>query len=299
MNSPVQPDNMAAPAIKDVTTESFVRDVIDASQGALVLVDFWAGWCGPCKQLKPVLEKIVRESGGAVHLAKIDIDKFPEIASQMRVQSVPTVYAFKDGQPVDAFTGALPESEIRRFIEKNLGASLESPVEAALQQAQEAFDAEDYRAASELYAAVQSQDPENVPAIAGLAKCLVATGDVEEARAMLENLSPSQKADKAIVQLMAEIDLLEKGETAGDLDELQQQLEKEPENRQLRYDYALALGLKGKKEEAARQLLQIIRDDAQWNEEAARKQLLQFFDLWGKQDPATLMARKKLASLLF
>ena len=285
--------------VKDTTTASFRQDVLAESMRQPVLVDFWAPWCGPCKQLTPVLEKAVRAAGGKVKLVKMNIDEHPQIAGQLGVQSIPAVFAFQRGQPVDAFMGALPESQIKDFIERLVGPLGPSAAEEILAEADRLAAEGDAGGAAELYAAVLSQDPENAPALAALAKLHVELGDLEGARRLLDAAPAAKAKDPAILGARAAIELAEQAGSLGDIAELQRTVEAHPLDHQARFDLAIALNARNRREEAANHLLEIIRRDRNWNDDGARKQLVQFFEAWGPMDEATVNARKKLSSLLF
>ncbi len=285
--------------IKDTTTQNFPKDVLDESMKQTVLVDFWAPWCGPCKQLGPVLEKVVNAAGGKVKLVKLDIEKYPQIAQQLGIQSIPAVVAFKDGQFVDGFMGNVPEAQVKEFIERVGGPAGPSPVELLLEQAAERAGAGDAAAAAELYAAALSQDPENLVAIAALARLHLDLGDLEGARRFLA-MAPAAKADDvSLSAVRAAIDLAEQAEKVGDLDGLYAQITADPKNYQARFDLAVALNGRNQREEAADLLLDIVRKDRKWNDDGARKQLVQFFEAWGATDEATIGARRQLSSVLF
>lgn len=291
----------AAPAdglIKDTTTASFRQDVIAESMKQPVLVDFWAPWCGPCKQLTPVIEKAVKAAGGKVKLVKMNIDEHPQIAGQLGVQSIPAVFAFDRGQPVDGFMGAQPEAKIREFIERLVGPG-SAAADELLAEAEARTHAGDLGGAAELYAAVLAEDPQNLAAIAALAKLHLQLGDIEGARRFLA-MAPAAKAnDPVVAGARAAIEVAEQSASLGDLAAFEAKLAADPNDHQARFDLAVGLGGKNRREEAADQLLAIIRKDRGWNEEAARKQLVQFFEAWGATDPATIAGRRRLSSILF
>jgi putative thioredoxin len=289
----------AGDTIKDVTMATFAKDVLEASRKAPVLVDFWAAWCQPCKQLTPILEKVVRSYGGKVRLAKVNIDENQALANQLRIQSIPTVYAFRDGRPLDGFQGAQPESMVRAFIERLLGEEAALDAAAAVAAADQALEAGDLQGAAEVYAAVLQEDPQNVAALAGLARCYLKSGDVERAEQTMGLVPPDKRDAAAVASVRAALDLAKVAGKAGDIGALKTKVDAEPANHQARIDYAVALAAGGNKTEAAEQLLESFRRDRKWNEEAARKQLLQLFDAWGPKDPATLEGRRKLSSILF
>jgi putative thioredoxin len=285
--------------VKDTTTASFRQDVLAESMKQPVLVDFWAPWCGPCKQLTPVLEKAVRAAGGKVKLVKMNIDEHPQIAGQLGVQSIPAVFAFQRGQPVDGFMGALPESQIKGFIERLVGPLGPSAAEEILAEADRLAAEGDAGGAAELYAAVLSQDPENAPALAALAKLHVELGDLEGARRLLDAAPAAKANDPAILGARAAIELAEQAGSLGDIAELQRTVEADPLDHQARFDLAVALNARNRREEAANHLLEIIRRDRNWNDDGARKQLVQFFEAWGPMDEMTLAGRRRLSSILF
>lgn len=285
--------------IKDATLATFAKDVLEASRTAPVLVDFWAPWCQPCKQLTPILEKVVRSYNGKVRLVKVNIDENQAIAAQLRVQSIPTVYAFRDGRPLDGFQGAQPESAIKAFVERLLGEEAAVDAAAALAAADQALEAGDLQGAAEIYAAVLQEDPQNAAALAGLARCYLKSGDVERAEQTLSLVPPDKRESGPVASARAALDLAKLASKAGDTSQLKAKVEAEPANHQARIDYAMALAAAGRKSEAADQLLESFRRDRKWNEEAARKQLVQLFDAWGPKDAATIEGRRKLSSLLF
>jgi putative thioredoxin len=287
--------------VKDVTTASFKADVIAASARQPVLVDFWAPWCGPCKQLGPVLEKAVASAKGKVTLVKMNIDDHPQIAGQLGIQSIPAVIAFERGQPIDGFMGALPESQVRGFIERLVG-PLGAEAEELLAQAEAALAQGDAAGAAELYARILAEDETNPKAIAGLAKLHVEAGDLEQAKAVLsmaEAPPPGKEQNPAIAAAWAAVHVAEQAASVGDLAPLEKAVADDPGNHQARFDLALAYNANGDRDQAADALLAIIKRDRKWNDEAARKQLLQFFEAWGLMDPAAVTARRKLSAILF
>ena len=284
--------------VKDVTSQSFRQDVLSESQRQPVLVDFWAPWCGPCKQLAPALEKVVREAGGKVKLVKMNIDEHPDIAGQMGIQSIPAVIAFQKGQPIDGFMGALPESRIRQFVERLVG-PVGDPTAELLAEAVKLAAAGDAAGAADLYAALLQKDPANQKALGGLAKLYVDMGELEQAREILGAVAAGAKEDPALAAARAALDNAEQAASLGDLAPLTAKVAADPADHQARFDLAVALNARNKRVEAADELLAIIRKERGWNEEAARKQLLQFFEAWGPMDAATVAARRKLSAALF
>lgn len=285
--------------IFDVTTQTFMADVLEASRQQPVLVDFWAPWCGPCKQLTPIIEAAVKAAGGTVRLAKMNIDDHPEIAGQMGIQSIPAVVAFKDGQPVDGFMGAQQESQVKAFIEKLGGPAPANEADAYLEQATELLAANDFAQAAQLFGAVMQMEPENVKALAGLAQCYLGANELERAKQALELVPEDKRSDEAYTAAVAALDLAEQAASLGDLAEFHNRIASNPLDHQARFDLALGLNGKGDKEGAVDQLIEIVRNDREWNEDGARMQLLQFFEAWGFKDPASNYGRRKLSAVLF
>jgi putative thioredoxin len=301
-NAPQDGNKAGAPGplIKDSGLETFAADVLDASMEVPVIVDFWAPWCGPCKQLGPLLERLVTDAKGAVKLVKVNIDENPEIAQQLRIQSIPTVYAFKRGQPVDGFMGAIPESQLRQFIE-----SLTGPLEAqneeedTLAVASEALAKHDLSRAAQLFGQVLQEDPGNPKAVAGLARCYLESGDLDRARKTLRLVRPDGASDESYRAVEAELSLKERAAGAGNPEHLRARIASNPADLEARFDLALVLDGRGAREEAMDQLLEIIRRDRKWKEDAARKHLLTLFEAMGPTDPRTLAGRRRLSSILF
>jgi putative thioredoxin len=302
----------AGDLIKDSDTENFSRDVIEGSMQVPVIVDFWADWCGPCKQLTPMLEKAVNEARGAVKLVKVNVDQNQQLAQQLRIQSLPTVYAFYQGRPLDGFQGALPESQIKTFIKGLIdqadgqggqggqGGEGQDPVAEALAQAKELLDAGQHEQALQVYAQVANHDPENGEAMGGLLRCQIAAGKLDDAKAMLDQISDAVKGKPEVTSAITALELAEEQQAAaGNLGELMERVAANHNDLEARYDLAMALSATGKRQAAADELLEIIRRNRSWNDEAARLQLLKFFEAWGPSDPVTVESRRRLSSLLF
>ena len=284
-----------APAIKDTTTATFREDVLTDSLRQPVLVDFWAPWCGPCKQLTPIIEKVVKSAQGKVKLVKMNIDEHPQIAGQLGIKSIPAVIAFQRGQPVDGFMGALPETQVKQFVERLIGPLGAGDEEFA--EAEAALKEGDAEAAADIYRALLEEDPAEPRALGGLAQALVALGETDAARELLDSAPAGNHT--AISAARAALELAEQASNVGDLAGLEAALAKNPQDHQARFDLAVALNAEGRRDEAANRLLEIIKADRNWNDDGARKQLVQFFEAWGPMDPATLAARRKLSTLLF
>lgn len=290
-------------AIKDGSTATFMTDVIDASAEAAIVVDFWAPWCGPCKQLGPALEKAVKDSKGAVRLVKINVDENPELAQQMRIQSIPAVYAFKDGRPVDGFVGALPDAQVKQFVQRLAGLAgggAASPIADALALAKEAHAAGDTARAVNVWTQVLQHEPENLEALVGLSRAALAQKDVARAKALIARVPADQANHADVAAVKTALELAEAGQkAAGETGKLEARLAADPKDHQARLDLAVALFATGEREKAIDQLFEIIKRDRTWNEEAARRQLLKFFEAIGLADPLTVAARRRLSTILF
>ncbi|WNV07349.1 thioredoxin [Tardiphaga sp. 709] len=291
----------ATALIKDTTTRTFVQDVIEESKRQPVLIDFWAPWCGPCRQLTPVIEKAVTAAKGKVKLVKMNIDENPEIPGQMGIQSIPAVIAFVNGQPADGFMGAVPESQVNAFIDKlTAGMPGAEPTAAELLQEAEAILAEgDPATAASIYGEVIAADAGNIAAIAGLARCYVETGAIEQAKQTLELVPAAKREDAAVKAVQAKIDLVEQASALGPVTELEQKVAANPLDHQARFDLAIALNGANQRSEATGHLLEIVKRDRKWDDDGARKQLIQFFDAWGPTDEATVDGRRRLSTILF
>jgi putative thioredoxin len=285
--------------VKDTTTQTFVKDVIEESKRQPVLIDFWAPWCGPCKQLTPILEKAVRAAKGKVKLVKMNIDEHPAIPGQMGIQSIPAVIAFVNGQPADGFMGALPESQVMAFLERLTKDRIGGEAKDLLKAADTALAEGDPAGAADLYAQLLEEDNTNVAALAGLARCYVETGAIEQAKQTLALVPDSERNEAPVLAAKAALDLVEQAKSLGPIADLEQKVAANPLDHQARFDLALALNSKGRRQEALDHLIGIVKRDRKWNDDGARKQLVQFFDAWGPADEATIEGRKRLSSILF
>jgi putative thioredoxin len=289
----------AADVVKDTTTQGFMKDVIEESKHQPVLVDFWAPWCGPCKQLTPVLEKAVKAAKGKVKLTKMNIDEHPAIPGQMGIQSIPAVIAFSNGQPVDGFMGALPESQVMAFLERITKGAVGAEEKDLLKVADTTLAEGNAVGAAELYAQILAEDSSNVQALAGLARCYVGTGALDQAKQTLALVPEAKRNHAAVAAARAALEVAEQAKSIGPVADLEQKVLANPLDHQARFDLAVALNANGKREDAVKHLMEIVKRDRKWNDDGARKQLVQFFEAWGATDPATVEGRKRLSSLLF
>lgn len=286
--------------IVDASMETFAAEVLEASTQVPVIVDFWAPWCEPCKQLTPMLEKLTEAAGGGIKLVKVNIDDNPELATQLRIQSVPTVFAFKDGRGIDGFQGAVPESQLRAFFEKHGGALGQTPAEAIIENAESLFASGDFQAAAQGFASAIQQEPGNLAAICGLAKCYGAAGDFDEAARTLDLVPPDKASDPDVAAVRASIELgASAADNSVDLAPLLARIEKNPKDMAARFELAEAQIAAQANAEAMETLLESIRIDRTWNDEAARRKLLMLFDMLGPAHELTLAARRQLSSILF
>jgi putative thioredoxin len=299
----LQEAQTADAVVKDTTTQTFVKDVIEESKRQPVVVDFWAPWCGPCKQLTPVLEKSVKAAKGKAKLVKMNIDEHPavfqQLAQQLGIQSIPAVLAFVGGQPADGFMGALPEAQVVAFLERLTKGSIGGEAKDLLKAADAALAEGDAAGAVQMYADVLAEDNTNVQALGGLARCYVETGALDQARQTLAMVPEAKQNDAAVAAARAALELAEGAKNLGPLSELEQKVAANPLDHQARFDLALALNGKGRRADALEQLIAIVKRDRKWNDDGARKQLVQFFDAWGPTDEATIEGRKRLSSILF
>jgi putative thioredoxin len=285
--------------VKETTTQGFMKDVIEESKRQPVLIDFWAPWCGPCKQLTPILEKVVKGAKGKVKLVKMNIDDHPAIPGQMGIQSIPAVIAFVNGQPTDGFMGAQPEAQINAFIERLTKGAVGGETKDLLAEADAALAAGDAETAAAIYSEILAEDKANVPALAGLARTYVAANEIEKAKQILTQVPEAKRNDAAVAAAHAALEVAEQASSVGPIGELEQKVQSNPLDHQARFDLAVALNANGKRQEAVDQLMEIVKRDRKWNDDGARKQLVQFFEAWGPTEEATIAGRKKLSSVLF
>jgi len=287
--------------VKDVNEETFMDDVIEASKTSPIVVDFWAPWCGPCKTLGPALEAEVKATNGKIKMVKIDIDQNQNLASQMRIQSIPAVFAFVDGQPIDGFMGAKAPSELKSFIDKLLEKVTDDggDLSEAIAVANEMLNAKEFNDAAETFEAILGEDPENALAFVGLFNARMGAKKINDAKTMLEEIPDALKNKAEILALQAQIDLSNQAEGVGEINDLRSTLTNDENNHQARFDLALALFTKGETNEAIQELLTIFKVDQEWNDDAARQQLFKIFDILGNENPITLSGRRQLASMLF
>ena len=295
------PAPTAAPEglIKETTTQGFMKDVIEESKRQPVLIDFWAPWCGPCKQLTPILEKVVKSAKGKVKLVKMNIDDHPAIPGQMGIQSIPAVIAFVNGQPADGFMGALPEGQVMAFIERLTKGKVGGEAQDLMKAAEQALAEGDAQSAAQVYAQLIEEDETNIGAIAGLARCYLAVGEIDKAKETLAKVPEAKRSDAAVAAARAALEVAEQANSVGPVGELEQKVAANPLDHQARFDLAVALSAANKRQDAVDNLIEIVRRDRKWNDDGARKQLVQFFEAWGPTDEATVAGRRRLSSILF
>jgi putative thioredoxin len=295
------PAATAAPEglIKETTTQGFMKDVIEESKRQPVLIDFWAPWCGPCKQLTPVLEKVVKAAKGKVKLVKMNIDDHPAIPGQMGIQSIPAVIAFVNGQPADGFMGALPESQVTAFIERLTKGKVGGEAQDLMKEAEALVAEGDAQSAAQIYAQLIQEDDTNVGAVAGLARCYLAVGQLDKAKETLAKVPEAKRNDVAVAAARAALEVAEQANSVGPVGDLEKKVAANPLDHQARFDLAVALSAANKRQEAVDQLIEVVRRDRKWNDDGARKQLVQFFEAWGPTDEATVSGRRRLSSILF
>ena len=294
------PQGTPGELIKDTTTATFIADVIEMSQKVPVIVDFWATWCGPCKTLGPALEKVVREARGAVRMVKVDVDKNQDLAAQLRIQTVPTVYAFKGGRPVDAFSGAQPESQLKAFVKKLIAGGAAGPtIDDYIAEAKQVLEEGDAQTAAGIFNQILQEAPDNASAMAGLLRCLMAVGQTEQAESMMSRLAPEMARHAEIMAVATALELARHAGGVGEAAELRRRLAADADDHQARYDLALAYYAAGEVEAAVDELLDLFKRDRAWNDDAARKQLVKIFEVLGFSHPLAKSGRARLSTLLF
>jgi putative thioredoxin len=295
------PAPTAAPEglIKETTTQGFMKDVIEESKRQPVLIDFWAPWCGPCKQLTPILEKVVKAAKGKVKLVKMNIDDHPAIPGQMGIQSIPAVIAFVNGQPADGFMGALPEGQVLAFIERLTKGKVGGEAQDLMKAAETALAEGDAQSAAQVYAQLIEEDPTNIGAIAGLSRCYLAVSELDKAKETLAKVPEAKRNDAAVAAARAALEVAEQANSVGPVGELENKVAANPLDHQARFDLAVALSAANRRQDAVDNLIEIVRRDRKWNDDGARKQLVQFFEAWGPADEATVAGRRRLSSILF
>ena len=298
----ISPENTMENIIVDSDTASFSNDVIEASKTGPVLVDFWADWCAPCKQLTPILEELVKSYKGLIKLVKIDTEKNQELSQQLQIQSLPTVYAFYEGQPIDGFSGAMPENEVKKFINKVIDASGGNKIEElqkAIEDAEKLFNEEDFESALNAFSNLLSAEANNAKIIAGYGKCLLKLDRNEEVKELLEGLEENMLNDKNIIRLIALSKLEKNNKTAGAPEEYIEEVNINPNNHELRFKLAEAYLASNLRQEGIEQLLIIVKKDRKWEDDKARKKIIELLDAFGEDDPITSETRLKLSSIIF
>ena len=295
---PLVAEGVSGELVKDTDTANFMQDVIEASMQVPVIVDFWAPWCGPCKQLGPILEKMVQQAGGLIRMVKVNVDENQELAGQLRVQSIPAVFAFKDGRPIDGFSGAVPESQIKTFIGRILGDE-KSPLDQALDSAAQMLEDGNAEEALQLYRQIEAEAPENETATAGIIRSLLKLNNRDAVDEIIKALSPEMKVRPDVAAAISTAELNEAAGSARDIGPLRQKVASEPRNLEARFNLAMGLVANGQPEDAVEEFLELLKINQKWNDEAGRLQLLKVFDTLGPTHELTITGRKRLSSILF